>query len=155
LLPAVRRAVRDDPGWAPEEHEQPGAAHVRAGLPLVAARLRRRTGVRAVRGDPCRDRGADAAPAARAARMRLKPVALLPNIILVTGAFLTVAPLLWMLSASLMPTGQANTSPPPLLPSRVTLEHYVELFTHLNLARSFANSLIVSVAGTLATLVTS
>ena len=87
--------------------------------------------------------------------MKLRPGALILNAVLIGGAFLTVAPLLWMLSASLMPTGQANTSPPPLLPSRVTFEHYVELFTHLNLAQSFANSLLVSVVGTLATLVTS
>ena len=87
--------------------------------------------------------------------MRLKPGALLLNAVLIAGALLTVAPLLWMLSASFMPTGQANSSPPPLLPSRVTFEHYRELFTHLSLARSFANSLLVSVVGTLATLVTS
>ena len=87
--------------------------------------------------------------------MKPRPGALLLNAVLIAGAFLTVAPLLWMLSASLMPTGQANTSPPPLLPSRVTFEHYVELFTHLNLARSFANSLLVSVVGTLATLAVS
>ncbi|MEQ1834776.1 MAG: carbohydrate ABC transporter permease, partial [Candidatus Eisenbacteria bacterium] len=84
---------------------------------------------------------------------RLGP--LLLNAILLAGAALTVAPLLWMLSASLMPTGAANTAPPPLWPSRVTLEHYVELFSHLNLSRAFANSLLVSVLGTVCTLVTS
>jgi multiple sugar transport system permease protein len=87
--------------------------------------------------------------------MRPRPGTLLLNAALVAGAALTVAPLLWMLSASFMPTGQANSSPPPLLPSRITFEHYVELFTHLNLARSFGNSLLVSVLGTAATLVTS
>ena len=86
-------------------------------------------------------------------KLRLGP--LLLNAALIAGAALTVAPLLWMLSASLMPTGQANTSPPPLLPSRVTFEHYVELFSHLNLSRAFANSLLVSVLGTACTLVTS
>jgi multiple sugar transport system permease protein len=80
---------------------------------------------------------------------------LLLHAVLIAGAALTVAPLLWMLSASFMPSGQANTTPPPLLPSRPTLEHYVELFSHLNLARPFANSLLVSVLGTIATLVTS
>jgi multiple sugar transport system permease protein len=80
---------------------------------------------------------------------------LLLHAILVAGAALTVAPLLWMLSASFMPAGEANTSPPPLLPSRPTLAHYRELFTHLDLARAFANSLFVSVTGTLAVLLTS
>lgn len=84
---------------------------------------------------------------------RLGPLVL--NAILLAGAALTVAPLLWMLSASLMPTGAANTAPPPLLPNRVTFEHYIELFSHLNLARAFGNSLLVSVLGTVCTLVTS
>ena len=80
---------------------------------------------------------------------------LLLNAVLIAGAALTVAPLLWMLSASFMPTGQANTTPPPLFPSRVTFEHYVELFSHLNLARAFANSLLISLLGTLCVLFTS
>lgn len=80
---------------------------------------------------------------------------LLLHAVLIAGAALTVAPLLWMLSASFMPAGEANTSPPPLLPSRATFAHYVELFSHLDLARPFANSLLVSVLGTLATLTTS
>src|SRR5262249_7910446 len=155
LFPAVRRAVRDDPGRTAEEHDQPGAAHVRAGLPLVAAGLRGGARVPAVRGDPGRDHGAGAAPGGAGAGMMRRLPGLLQNAVLIAGAALTVAPLLWMLSASLMPAGQANTSPPPLLPSRVTFEHYVELFSHLNLARAFGNSLLVSVLGTLATLVTS
>lgn len=87
--------------------------------------------------------------------MKRRLAALLLNSALIAGAALTVAPLLWMLSASFMPAGQANTSPPPLLPSHPTFEHYAQLFSHLNLARSFANSLLVSVLGTLCTLVTS
>src|SRR5580765_9086505 len=87
--------------------------------------------------------------------MNRRLATLILHAVLIAGAALTVAPLLWMLSASLMPTGQANTSPPPLLPSRVTFEHYVELFSHLNLSRAFANTLRVSVFGTACTLVTS
>ncbi len=34
------------------------------------------------------------------------------------GALVTLAPLLWMVSASLMPPGEASTFPPPLLPAR-------------------------------------
>ncbi len=87
--------------------------------------------------------------------MNRRMATLVLHALLIGGAALTVAPLLWMVSASLMPTGAANTAPPPLWPTRVTFEHYRELFTHLNLARSFANSLIVSVVGTLLTLLTS
>ena len=56
----------------------------------------------------------------------------------------TLAPLLWMLSASLMPTGEAAALPPRLLPSAPTLEHYRDLFERLALGRSFRNSLIVA-----------
>lgn len=72
---------------------------------------------------------------------------------LVAGAALTVVPLLWMLAASFMPTGEATALPPRLLPSSITLEHYAALFTRLHLARSVANSLLLAVAVTLISLV--
>ena len=68
---------------------------------------------------------------------------------LVAIAALTLVPLLWMVSASFMATGEANTLPPRLLPSCATLEHYAALFTRLDLARSFVNSGIVAVVTTL------
>jgi multiple sugar transport system permease protein len=74
---------------------------------------------------------------------------LLVHALLVLGALVTLTPLLWMVSASFMPTGQASSFPPPLLPSAPTLEHYVDLFTRLNLARNFANSLVITVGVTL------
>ena len=67
---------------------------------------------------------------------------------LTAGALLTLTPLLWMVSASFMPAGEANTFPPPLLPSRPTLEHYVALFTRLNMARHFFNSAVITISGT-------
>jgi len=71
---------------------------------------------------------------------------------LIIGAVATLLPLVWMVSASLMPTGEANTFPPRLFPSVVTWEHYVALFTRLNLARYFANSAFVAVGTTLLSL---
>jgi multiple sugar transport system permease protein len=68
--------------------------------------------------------------------------------LLVAGAALTAAPLLWMLSASLMPAGDANSLPPHFFPRRVTLEHYVALFTRLDLARHFLNSIVITVGST-------
>ncbi len=59
-------------------------------------------------------------------------------------ALATAAPLLWMVSVSLMPTGRANELPTPLWPSPATLAHYRELFSHLSLGRNLANSLLVS-----------
>ena len=74
------------------------------------------------------------------------------NATLIAGAAITLVPLVWMVSASLMPTGDANTFPPRLLPRVVTFEHYRELFTRLDLARHFANSALVAVASTLISL---
>ncbi len=71
---------------------------------------------------------------------------------LVLGAAATLFPLFWMITASLMPTGEANTYPPRVLPSRVTFEHYGELFTRLNLGRAFFNSTLLAVAVTLLSL---
>ncbi|MDZ7267725.1 MAG: carbohydrate ABC transporter permease [candidate division KSB1 bacterium] len=64
----------------------------------------------------------------------------------------TLAPALWMVSASFMAAGEASTFPPRLLPARPTLEHYVALFTRLQLLRYFVNSLILSVSITLISL---
>jgi multiple sugar transport system permease protein len=73
---------------------------------------------------------------------------------LIVGAALTLAPLLWMVSASLMPTGEASTFPPRFWPRTVTFEHYVDLFTRLNLARGFLNSTLVAVGSTLISVLT-
>ena len=64
---------------------------------------------------------------------------------LVLGAVVALFPMLWMVTASLMPTGEATASPPRLLPSRVTGEHYRELFTRLNLGRYLLNSAVAAV----------
>lgn len=74
------------------------------------------------------------------------------HVLLVAGAIATVIPLLWMVSASLMPQGEATSFPPRLIPSRVTLEHYRGLFTSLNLGRAFLNSLFVSLLATVLSL---
>jgi multiple sugar transport system permease protein len=67
-------------------------------------------------------------------------------------AAITLTPSLWMVSASFMSTGEASDFPPKLLPTRITLEHYVTLFTRLNVARYLINSLILSVSITLISL---
>lgn len=71
---------------------------------------------------------------------------------LVAIAALTLLPLTWMVSASFMPAGEANAFPPRLLPSAATLAHYATLFTRLQVARSFANSLVLATAITLISL---
>ena len=70
------------------------------------------------------------------------------NLALAAGAMLTLGPLVWMVLASFMPTGQANMLPPRLLPDPPVLDHYRELFVRLHLARAFANSAGVAAAAT-------
>ena len=71
---------------------------------------------------------------------------------LIVGAIVTSIPLLWMISASLMPQGEATSFPPRLIPSRITFEHYGELFTRLSLGRAFLNSMLVAILATIASL---
>jgi multiple sugar transport system permease protein len=66
------------------------------------------------------------------------------NAALVAGAAVTLVPLLWMISASFMPSGQANSEPPVLLPTPPTLANYRALFTRINVARNFENSAILA-----------
>jgi multiple sugar transport system permease protein len=72
---------------------------------------------------------------------------------LVLGALAAMLPMLWMVSASLMPSGEASTFPPRLFPRTVTFVHYGELFTRLNLGRGLANSAFVSLVVTAVSLV--
>lgn len=73
---------------------------------------------------------------------------ILLHIALTVGALATLMPLAWMVSASFMQPGEANTLPPPWWPSQPTLANYVALFTRLDLTRNFLNSALVSVLAT-------
>jgi len=71
---------------------------------------------------------------------------------LAVAAVATLFPLAWMVSASLMPAGEANQFPPRFLPSRPTIAHYQALFVRLNLGRAFLNSLLLASSITLISL---
>jgi multiple sugar transport system permease protein len=86
-----------------------------------------------------------------AGRGRTGPIVV--YVLLVLGALLSLLPMVWMVSASLMPAGQAASFPPRLFPREVTFEHYTALFTRLNLGRYLLNSAIVAVTVTAASLV--
>ncbi len=81
-----------------------------------------------------------------------KLIMLLMYTLLLFAVSLTLLPLLWMLSTSFMPTGEANLYPPRLFPSEITFEHYTALFTRLNLARYVFNSTLLAIAVTLISL---
>ena len=80
----------------------------------------------------------------------------LPSLLLHAALLLlaaaTLLPLVWMVSASLMPTGEANTEPPRFFPSEVTWVHYQELFTRLDLGRFFLNSFLIAATVTVVSL---
>lgn len=62
--------------------------------------------------------------------------------------FITLAPLLWVLSTSFKPNQEAISFPPKLLPDVPTLDNYLFVLTNPNLVTSLFNSLLVSIGGT-------
>jgi multiple sugar transport system permease protein len=79
--------------------------------------------------------------------------ALLVNGLLLGGATVTLFPLVWMVSVSLMSPGEASAFPPPLLPGRPTFANYHELFAHVGMGRYLLNSVVLTAAVTLVSLV--
>lgn len=75
------------------------------------------------------------------------------HVTLLFGAVVTLAPLAWMVGASLMRPGEANTVPPPFFPEAPTLRQYLELFTRLDLARHFFNSVVVTTCATVVSVI--
>ncbi len=73
---------------------------------------------------------------------------LLVNALLILTAGLTLFPLVWMVSVSLMPAGTSATYPPPLWPAHPTLANYTELWTHAGMARHLLNSLGLATVAT-------
>ena len=79
----------------------------------------------------------------------MKAKAVLLNLAVAVIALIVLFPLLWMLSVSFMPTGEAATFPPPLVPSRFTREHYQDLFLNQGMGRYVLNSLILATLATI------
>jgi len=80
--------------------------------------------------------------------MKRPVTSLAVNLALALAAAVTLAPLAWMVSASLMRPGEASTYPPPMVPRSATLENYRTLFAEHGLLRQVANSLFVSLLAT-------
>ena len=77
---------------------------------------------------------------------------LILHALILVAACVTIAPFVWMISASLTPAGESSVFPPRFFPSETTFEHYYHLFARLNVGRYFLNSLILAVAVTLVSL---
>ena len=76
----------------------------------------------------------------------------LVNGLLLGATLITLFPLLWMVSASLMAAGEAAAIPPPLLPAHATLDNYRELFTRGGLWRYLGNSVFLASVTTMLSL---
>jgi multiple sugar transport system permease protein len=62
--------------------------------------------------------------------------------------FITLAPLLWVLSTSFKPNQEAISFPPKFLPDKPTWQNYIFVLTDPKLSLSLLNSLLVSVGST-------
>ncbi len=72
---------------------------------------------------------------------------------LVITGFLTLAPFIWMVSASFMHDGHASVFPPRFIPDEFTLTQYETLFSRLDVSRNLLNSFMLSVIVTVVSLV--
>jgi multiple sugar transport system permease protein len=70
--------------------------------------------------------------------------ALALHVVLLGAAALTLLPLLWMVSASFMPAGEATAVPLRFVPRAPTVAHYRALFTRLDLTRALVNSVVLA-----------
>nr|WP_315391680.1 carbohydrate ABC transporter permease [uncultured Duganella sp.] len=81
-----------------------------------------------------------------------KPRTLALNALMLAAGALTLFPLLWMLSVSLMAPGESSSFPLPFVPSAATLHNYRELFTQAGIGQYLFNSLLLSSAATVLSL---
>ena len=63
-------------------------------------------------------------------------------------AAVSLFPLLWMVSVSLMPAGASSVLPVPIVPPSITLANYRQLFGSIGMGRYFLNSLGIALLGT-------
>jgi len=69
-------------------------------------------------------------------------------VLLVTYLFITVVPLVWVLSTSLKSNEEATSIPPQFIPKNPTLENYIFVITDPHIAKSLLNSFLVSIGST-------
>ncbi len=87
-------------------------------------------------------------------RTRFEPGMALIYILLIAGAVVTIAPLLWTLSTSLKTVRQISAWPPEWLPSPIAWSNYSEALTMLPFDRYFLNTMVLVVAAEFGALVT-
>ncbi len=75
------------------------------------------------------------------------------NGLLIGLAFVSLFPLLWMVSVSFMPAGAASTLPAPILPAAPTLDNYRTLFGSVGMGRYLLNSVLIACLATVLSVV--
>jgi multiple sugar transport system permease protein len=65
-------------------------------------------------------------------------------VVLTLGLVVVLGPFVWMALSSVKPESEVDEVPPTWLPRDVTLDHYDNLFTNLNLPTFFFNSVVVA-----------
>src|ERR1700682_1949017 len=148
LSAAHRGALCDDRRRAAQQDHLRRHADVPARVQVVADGVCRSGGLRAL---PHHRRG-NAHPDEVAGGTALRKSVLL-HAALIVGSLATLFPLVWMLSASFMTSGEATTYPPHLIPHAATLNQYRQLFIRMNIGRAFLSSAIVALLVTSCSLV--
>lgn len=77
------------------------------------------------------------------------------HIVLSLMVVVSLAPFVWMFLGSFKTFQELTQFPPTILPVHWTLQNYTEVLFQINFVRALLNSMLVAVAGTAATLVTS
>src|SRR6266536_3242276 len=78
---------------------------------------------------------------------------LLLHAALAAGALVMFLPFLWMLTTALKPPAEVYLFPPRLLPSSPTLEHFARILQQGTFAGYFANSVVMALVQTMATVI--
>ena len=69
-------------------------------------------------------------------------------ILLFTYLFITLIPLVWVLSTSFKSNEEATSLPPKFIPTNPTLDNYIFVITEPHIVHSLFNSFIVSIGST-------
>ena len=92
----------------------------------------------------------------RAASIGERIAVVIGFLVLVFGGVWMLLPLVWMLSASLMPLSEVIKVPPAwFAPERYSVGNYIEVWSRIGFARFFLNSAFVAASITIAQLLTS
>lgn len=86
---------------------------------------------------------------------KLKPSAILLNLVLLVCSLITVLPFLWMLASSLKTNAEISALQTTFLPQAPTLANYQNALDKMNFLRYFQNSLVYAISLTIITVYTS